>query len=360
MSNKPDLYYEKIQSDTIKLVRFPLIIGVVMLHLTFENAVIAGQTFINPHLYPAYEYYKFFFDKVLAVRIPLYFFISGYLFFNRADHFTRADYFKKIRRRVDTLLIPYVSWLILAIGILALQQSLFSDFSSGKNIPIAQWGLKEIYYAFWDGPILGALWFVRDLFSLMLLSPLLYVLIKRFKIVPVVIFVIAYVLFPIRDIPGISMCGLAFFGMGAYFSLTKRNFVKTFAPYSWQIYLLYTLLAVGLFLLRGSELESYYNRFIIPVGSICVILICSHLLAKNVCRPSDTLANASFFIYVFHQLPTMALQKLVVKYVPMHSSFMLIGMHLLCTAVVVGAGLVVYLLIRKYSPLLLKLLSGGR
>lgn len=111
-----ELPYEQLQSDTIKLVRFPLIVGVVMFHMAFENIIIAGQKFINIADFPVFDYYKFFFDRVLAVRIPLYFFISGYLFFNRADHFTKSDYVKKIKRRIDTLVIPYISWITITIG----------------------------------------------------------------------------------------------------------------------------------------------------------------------------------------------------------------------------------------------------
>ena len=352
--------YEKLQSDTIKLVRFPLIVGVVMLHVAFERAVIGGETFIDAANFPFYDYYKFFVDKVLAFRIPLYFFISGYLFFNRADHFTKSDYIKKLKRRKDTLLIPYLSWIVITIAVLSVQQLFMGDFSSGANKPIVEWGWYDVYAAFWAGPVLGPLWFVRDLLVLMVLSPALYFLIKRFKIAPVIVFAIVWLLYAPSDIPGISYAGLTFFGLGAYFSITKRNFVKTFAPYSWQIYGLFALLAAGMFLLRGTAIEPYYQRALIPVGSICLVLICSHLLYKKVCKASDTLANASFFIYVYHQLPTAVLIKLAVKFVPMQSSWMLVAMHLLCTTVVVGVGLVGYLLIRRYSPLLLKLLSGGR
>lgn len=355
-----ELPYEQLQSDTIKLVRFPLIVGVVMFHMAFENIIIAGQKFINIADFPVFDYYKFFFDRVLAVRIPLYFFISGYLFFNRADHFTKSDYVKKIKRRIDTLVIPYISWITITIAILALQQYFFGDFSSGQQTPIKEWGLYEVYNAFWAGPISIPLWFVRDLFVIMVLSPCLYFLIKRFKLIPVLIFTILWIVIGNTDIPGISLCGLAFFGFGAYFSITKRNFVQTFAPYSWKIYAIFAILALLLVLLKGTDIEPYFKRLITPVGSICVVLICSHLLYKKVCRASDTLANASFFIYVYHSLPTAVLAKLVVRFVPMHSSFSLICMHLVCTTIIVVVGLLSYLFIRKYSPLLLKLLSGGR
>ena len=355
MAQVKNLPYEQLQSDTIKLVRLPLIIGVVMVHASLEGIVIGGEQFINILDFPVYDYYKFFIDKVLGVRIPLYFFISGYLFFNRADSFGFADYKKKIRRRTDTLLIPYLSWTIITILILLLQQQVFSEFSSGAQKSILDWNFYDVYNAFWGDPISVSLWFVRDLFSIMLLSPALYWLIKRFKMLPVILFTLAWIIFEKR-----TLCGFAFFGMGAYFSITKRNFVRTFAPYSWKIYGIFALLACGLFFLKGTLFEPYFNRLMTPVGSICVVLICSHLLYKNVCKPSDTLANASFFIYMYHCLVINPLLKVVVKLVPMESSFILIFMHILCTTVIVFVGLGMYLLIRKYSPLLLKLLSGGR
>lgn len=119
-------------------------------------------------------------------------------------------------------------------------------------------------------------------------------------------------------------------------------------------------MAVGLFMFKGTTVEPYYMRFMTPLGSICVILICSHLLYKGVCKPNETLANASFFIYVYHQLPLTVMLKLVVKYVPLESSFVLIIMHIICTSIIVGIGVLGYVLIRRYSPLLLKLLCGGR
>lgn len=360
MTEVKNLPYEQLQSDTIKLVRFPLIVGVVMLHIAFETVVLGGSQFINIEDFPAYDYYKFFFDKVLAVRIPLYFFISGYLFFNRADNFTVKDYIKKIRRRKDTLLIPYISWIILTALVLSTARFLLPNFVDPNGKYFFQWSLEEFYYAFWSGPDPKPLWYVRDLLCIMVLSPIFYYLIKKFKIIPVIIFTLLWIVFETTNVPGLSLCGFAFFGFGAYFSITKRNFVRTFAPYSWQIYGLFALLACGLFILKGTTFEPYFNRLMTPVGSICVVLICSHLLYKDICKPSDTLANASFFIYMYHYLVINPLLKIMVKLVPLESSAMLILMHILATTLVVGMGLLGYLFIRRYSPLLLKVLSGGR
>lgn len=58
MVEKKILPYEQLQSDTIKLVRFPLIVGVVMLHVAFETIFVGGSQFINIADFPAYDYYK--------------------------------------------------------------------------------------------------------------------------------------------------------------------------------------------------------------------------------------------------------------------------------------------------------------
>lgn len=51
MSEIKNLPYEQLQSDTIKLVRFPLIVGVLMLHVAFEIIVINGQKIIDPQIH---------------------------------------------------------------------------------------------------------------------------------------------------------------------------------------------------------------------------------------------------------------------------------------------------------------------
>lgn len=51
MSEIKNLPYEQLQSDTIKLVRFPLIVGVVMLHVAFEIVVINGRKIIDPQIH---------------------------------------------------------------------------------------------------------------------------------------------------------------------------------------------------------------------------------------------------------------------------------------------------------------------
>ena len=353
--------YEQLQSDTIKLVRFPLIIGVIMLHINPEEVVIAGQQLLHIESFPFYDYYKFFFNKVLDVRMPLYFFISGYLFFNRADVFTKTDYIKKLKRRKDTLLVPYLSWLLIYFFVLLIQQTLFSEFSSGNNNPIVNWGIYDIYYAIWKGPLMGPLWYIRDLMCLMVFSPIIYFLVKRFRIVPVIAFILIWIIFKDSiNISGLSLVGLAFFSVGAYFSITKVNFVRLFAPHSWIYYSIFFVLVIISISLKDTAYVVYFNRLIAPIGSIVVVLICSHLLKKNVCKPNEILTNSCFFIYVYHNIPTGILLKLSVTYLPLNSSLMLIITHILCTTIIVGMGVLIYYLIKKHSPLMLKLLCGGR
>lgn len=59
---------------------------------------------------PIYHTTSFFISRILAsVAVPLFFFISGYLFFFRTT-FSVDVYKKKLKSRIKTLLIPYLFW----------------------------------------------------------------------------------------------------------------------------------------------------------------------------------------------------------------------------------------------------------
>ena len=47
--------------------------------------------------------------------VPMFFFISGYLFFNRLHDWNWSVYLGKLRKRCKTLLVPFVLWNTIAI-----------------------------------------------------------------------------------------------------------------------------------------------------------------------------------------------------------------------------------------------------
>ena len=117
---------EELLNKTISFLRFPLTVGVVFIHfnLAEHGFTIHGVTYGLDH--PAwYDFLINFFSEVLPqIGVPLFFIISGFLFFYRVD-FDSNVYQKKLRKRVRTLLIPYLLWNLIAILVHAMYQISF-------------------------------------------------------------------------------------------------------------------------------------------------------------------------------------------------------------------------------------------
>ncbi|MDR2814197.1 MAG: acyltransferase family protein, partial [Prevotellaceae bacterium] len=88
-----------LQSNVITFLRFPLIIGVLFIH------AMPGMDFGAEENIPVFYLCRNFFSGVLgSVAAPLFFFISGFLFFQNINGFTKYDYLRKLKSRGKTLL----------------------------------------------------------------------------------------------------------------------------------------------------------------------------------------------------------------------------------------------------------------
>ena len=137
----------------LQLLRFPLIVGVVFIHAytlpTDPPTAIASGFHIN-------EFIQTLISQELArCAVPLFFLMSGYLFFSGAAWSTEK-YKTKIRSRISTLLIPFLFWNILVLMLFAAAQShpKTAPFISGKMMPIRDYGIFEYLSAiFWHQPV---------------------------------------------------------------------------------------------------------------------------------------------------------------------------------------------------------------
>lgn len=99
---------ENLQSQTISFLRFPLIVGVVLIYSYFSEVVINGVDLMKNGIFPIYSTVSFLFSQIISrIAVPL-FFISGFLFFFKINLFTREIYMQKLKKKVQTILIPYI------------------------------------------------------------------------------------------------------------------------------------------------------------------------------------------------------------------------------------------------------------
>ena len=170
-------------SRFISFLRFPATVGVVVNHGGVAKAFQSLNSDLN---LPIAAFFDNFVHSCCGICVPLFFFISGYLFFLKGgDHWCADVYRSKLRSRFYSLFVPYVIYTYLAILIFAVLQAIAPELQSGRFTPIKDWApLDFIMNGLWRNqhlniPFVGALWYIRNLLCLVLLSPLIYWMIKH-------------------------------------------------------------------------------------------------------------------------------------------------------------------------------------
>lgn len=176
-------------SRTLDCLRYPLV-ALIVLHHSYLNQLfrkqidpdsiidLIGSVVLNasPHL-----------------SISTLFFISGYIFFFGRKHFNTADYKKSVGRKTKTILLPYLIWGTIAylstiliypearpdtLSLKLLYQLyIFGDsYNSVSNIFDYTWSLKCFPGCH------PAFWFLRDLYAMFLLTPIIWHIAKRLRL----------------------------------------------------------------------------------------------------------------------------------------------------------------------------------
>ena len=154
-------------SDKIKVISFVCIVLVVWIHTYYTE----GSNYTSSMLLM-----NFWGCGICMLAVPMFYTISGYLFFLNVHSI--GDVFKKQKKRIRTLFVPYILSNVLSITFYYLLDFVIArmpewqviinnnllERASGNGI--GYW----LYYCFWEGPIAFQLWFVRDLMFLVVFT----------------------------------------------------------------------------------------------------------------------------------------------------------------------------------------------
>lgn len=147
--------------EAFDFLRFPLICMVVLIH------TLQGDTY-KENMALWYGNVIYFFQEALSrSAVPVFFVISGYLFCYNMDRWDWTTYYGKLKKRVYTLLIPYLIWNSIALCETSIKHlPLLSSFF--PNIYKQELNSMFLIGAYWttpDGscPILYPFWYIRDL-----------------------------------------------------------------------------------------------------------------------------------------------------------------------------------------------------
>ncbi len=357
---------DTVLSETITFLRFPLTVAVVFIHTCLENVVIGGTLLVSEGKFPFYNVlHHFVTDELARIAVPLFFFLSGFLFFYRSD-FSLKTYSEKLKRRIRTLLVPYLFWNVIVFLAFLFTRPLLSHVTSGETNPISGYGWLDWLNPFWnhkDGmPICFQFWFIRDLMVVILFSPLLYYIVKYSKTLGIIILGGLWTFNLGFDIPGFSIASFFFFSSGAWFSIHKHDFTADFQPFRWPATIVYLALAfLDVWLMTNKITDyPYIHNLGILAGTVAVVSWTAFGIKGKRLHVNEFLTQSSFFVYACHGMPALLAVKCWVKWLsPMNEWAMVAGFFLL-PLVLIGIGTGIYTVMRKYLPTFTALITGGR
>lgn len=209
----------KEQSKALTLLKGFAIILVVMIHCDVRNEMGAV------HLSELDMYMQALTRMITINAVPMFFFISGFLFFLKKD-----IYMNKWKKRFKSLVIPYFIWCIVGFLIpFVFQQILGLEhlFKGGAGhlkliADFDSWDYLRMFWNIRDGaPILSTLWFLRNLIIMVALTPVFHFLAVRLKWVFPILLLVNY-LGMNWGLLCLSSADIFFFGTGCFLAINSQ------------------------------------------------------------------------------------------------------------------------------------------
>jgi surface polysaccharide O-acyltransferase-like enzyme len=355
---------DRESSLRLNLLRFPLIVGVVFIHAYSSTVGFAdGEIGVSQSNFIVDFVRSFISQGVARIAVPLFFLMSGYLFFVGFE-WSKESYVLKLKNRTKTLLIPFLFWNITTLIIIALAQTIPATkiFFSGNNPLITTFSVFDYFNAiigFTRSPIAYQFWFIRDLIILVLFAPVINVVI-RFAPLPFLGLVLFCWLIGGWSVYVPSSDALLFFSIGAYLGLTKKSL----------FYLdNYGLMVVGLYLavvtVDTITINQLFNPYLHKIGivlGISAVLFSTKLVAQNeklkllILR----LSGVSFFVYAVHEPLLTILRKISYKILLPESSFTILFLYFLIPTITITFAVVAYRGLARVAPKFVSIVTGGR
>ncbi|HPH94985.1 MAG TPA: acyltransferase [Anaerolineaceae bacterium] len=347
-------------SKRIVSLRFLLIVFVVFIHNTVSEVKYADSTTV----YQIPEYARIIRVIVTDVfsrsAVPLFFLLSGYLFFMK-----EAAYWPVVKKKTKSILLPYMLWSLLAVLFYFLAQNIsFTKvyFSNPLNI-VADFDWLDwvdvfagLFTARAPYPLVYQFWFIRDLFTAFLLFPILKWFIDRLPFGTFIILSVLWITY--TNLYLVSAEALLFFSLGYYIvkykltieSLDKIKIGDFLAGFSATIFF-------EVFFLKSFSFIHFIN---LVLGVLFLLRISFYFIRnEKVFSILAWLEGYAFFVYAFHEPLLTILKKVSVRVIPMEGGYILLHYFFL-TFLTVIISLAAGVLVKKITPRVYALLTGGR
>ena len=318
-------------SYKLKCLSFFLMLLVVLLH----SSLLDYSTGIS------YSIQCFITVSVTRIAVPLFFIISGFLFF--IDKNVTLNFFKiQYLKRAKSLLMPYCFWCGLGCIMWAIYQQNFWPFE---------------HFSFNPPRAVYQLWFLRDLILCVIMSPLIYVALKYLKIMAVILlfFLMPHVSF----VEGFSLFD---FALGAYIALNKLPFISDERIFPMRTFFMGMIWGGGCFFQYYSYgmNYTYISHIIILLGIIFVWILYNIIHRTGILHfRNDWVLSTSFFIYLFHEPLLSIIKKTALIFNP-NPNFGTMIVYVLSFMLTTTICILVAHILNRKIPVFYNFITGGR
>ncbi len=355
-------------SARLNLIRFPLVVGVVFIHAAESTAKFGGiQSALNPESFGSNFTREFISRGLAGISVPLFFFMSGFLFFYGFE-WSKVTYLRKVRSRLTTLLVPFLFWNLLYLLLIAVAQRIptTATYFSGANGSVATFGFFDYVnrvIGIDRNPIAFQFWYIRDLMELVVLVPIFYMMHKKAPIIFLALFGFIWFLniWPSHVLSIIPSPGpILFFYAGSVIAVKKRT-PFLLDKYGKMIVCLWLILLITDTLSKGQWFNSYLHGAVIVSGIVTalystrILLICDKVRALFL-----WLASASFFVFAFHEPLMTLIQRVTLKLWIPNTDVPKMFFYFSIPLVVILISICAYKFLRDKFPRITNVITGSR
>lgn len=343
-------------SDKLRVLSLISILFVLYIHSGFHSNEIEGMIW-------NYRCQEFISGMLGRCAVPLFYVISGYLFFLKVSDGMKSIY-AKIQKRMRTLLVPYIIGCLFFVlfGVIIAITPGISRYVNGSVMPLFNEPLHQIICSiFYDSgsgtPCAFQLWFLRDLILIVATSPIWYLLLKHLRWIFVITsFGLTYI-----QLPFVPFFALFWFLLGGQLVQVKNGYGgASLTMLSIVTFLLLSIVQLFMPDMIGWELV---NIPIIILGLISVWGIYDMVLGKDFKlsehRWLATACQFTFFIYLFHEPTLNIVRKLIIVVLGKNEYGYLIS-YLISPWIFTICFVIIGLQFRKYLPKVYHVCTGGR
>jgi fucose 4-O-acetylase-like acetyltransferase len=343
-------------SEKIKLLRLPLIIGIVTIH-----------SYINPVGYADNFFQTFILSTWGGSCVAFLFILSGFLFF-RNFNLSLNSYIEKLKSRFWTLLVPYLFWnlalvamVLIVINIPATSSIIqghykeyIGDYSFANFIDCLT-GYRSGY------PITFHFWYVRDLIVMVILSPVFLLLARKIPYLGLALFAVPWLLKLQLGSIKIQWLGPLFFYLGCLIAVQKLDLTWLNRRKS-LIIGIYLAMAVVLAIMQTSGIETFKHLFecCTRVVGTMAIWCASDLITGKLQKVCLNLSGLAFFVYAAHEPTVTVLKEVFDRLSKTPNSITVMVQYLFVVTIATLVTLAAGSLLQRYTPKFFQVITGAR